>query len=166
MYPILSYSIYPILDQLLGRHKSANPNMVAKSFNSAFYMYFLLKWIRIHQLDQENLDGNVTITSTEIEALQCATHLEQVFISKSDTKFCVKRFGTIKYSGPVQFAPGEWEGIELNTDSGAHDGSLHGVRYFQTDHKRGVLLPKAKVSKSQRVSSLYIHFISTLYLFI
>lgn len=48
--------------------------------------------------------------------------------------------GTIKYIGPVQFAEGQYVGIELESRLGKSDGSMDGVRYFHTDPQRGLFL--------------------------
>ena len=42
------------------------------------------------------------------------------------------RNGTLRYKGDVDFAPGVWAGVELDTPTGQNDGS--------TKHKRYVLL--------------------------
>ncbi|KAI8987416.1 hypothetical protein BDF20DRAFT_910041 [Mycotypha africana] len=48
--------------------------------------------------------------------------------------------GTIKYIGPVQFAEGPYVGVELESRLGKSDGSVDGVRYFQTDPQRGLFV--------------------------
>ncbi|KAI7900659.1 uncharacterized protein BX663DRAFT_517153 [Cokeromyces recurvatus] len=48
--------------------------------------------------------------------------------------------GTIKYIGPVQFAEGPYIGVELESRLGKTDGSVDGVRYFQTDPQRGLFV--------------------------
>jgi len=46
--------------------------------------------------------------------------------------------GTVRFLGATQFAPGEWVGVEMDDDSGTHDGSLFGVRYFSCPPGRGI----------------------------
>lgn len=48
--------------------------------------------------------------------------------------------GTIRYIGPVQFAQGPYIGIELESRLGKSDGSVDGIRYFQTDPQRGLFV--------------------------
>ena len=55
--------------------------------------------------------------------------------------------GTVKYVGPTNIGPGEWIGLEMDEESGTHDGSLFGVRYFSCGARRGVF---ARASQLQR----------------
>ncbi|KAI9473565.1 MAG: hypothetical protein EXX96DRAFT_508252 [Benjaminiella poitrasii] len=48
--------------------------------------------------------------------------------------------GTIKYIGPVRFADGPYVGVELESRLGKTDGSVDGIRYFQTDPQRGLFV--------------------------
>ncbi|CAO3593137.1 unnamed protein product [Absidia cylindrospora] len=48
--------------------------------------------------------------------------------------------GRIKYIGHVEFSKGTWVGVELESRLGQNDGSVDGVRYFQTDPQRGVFV--------------------------
>ncbi|OBZ86350.1 hypothetical protein A0J61_05604 [Choanephora cucurbitarum] len=48
--------------------------------------------------------------------------------------------GTIRYIGPVQFAEGQYIGIELESRLGKSDGSIDGVRYFHTDPQRALFV--------------------------
>ncbi|SCV02531.1 LAME_0H02454g1_1 [Lachancea meyersii CBS 8951] len=45
--------------------------------------------------------------------------------------------GTVKFVGETEFAKGVWCGIELNDKSGKNDGSVNGIRYFETVKKGG-----------------------------
>lgn len=46
---------------------------------------------------------------------------------------CLEHYGTIKYVGSVDGHPSIWLGVEWDDPSrGKHDGSVSGVRYFQT----------------------------------
>lgn len=55
------------------------------------------------------------------------------------------RTGTIVYKGYVHFALQEHYGIELNDTSGDHDGKTHGIRYFECEAKKGVLVPQTQI---------------------
>ncbi|KAI7865163.1 hypothetical protein BDF14DRAFT_1827860 [Spinellus fusiger] len=48
--------------------------------------------------------------------------------------------GKIKFIGSVEFSKGTWVGVELESRLGNSDGSVEGVRYFQTDAQRGVFV--------------------------
>ncbi|ORZ15240.1 hypothetical protein BCR42DRAFT_353419 [Absidia repens] len=48
--------------------------------------------------------------------------------------------GRIKYIGHVEFSKGTWVGVELESRLGQNDGSVDGVRYFQTDPQRGIFV--------------------------
>mmetsp|Transcript_3258 Transcript_3258/g.4622 ORF Transcript_3258/g.4622 Transcript_3258/m.4622 type:complete len:342 (-) Transcript_3258:71-1096(-) len=54
--------------------------------------------------------------------------------------------GTVKFSGPVDFASGEWVGIELNAPNGMHDGSVFNKSYFQCAPKHGVFCQPADLA--------------------
>lgn len=41
--------------------------------------------------------------------------------------------GRVKYIGEPKFAPGTWCGVELDKPSGKNDGSVEGIRYFNTN---------------------------------
>ncbi|KAK6460095.1 hypothetical protein DFJ63DRAFT_258200 [Scheffersomyces coipomensis] len=44
----------------------------------------------------------------------------------------------IKFIGPTQFAPGNWIGVELDKAQGKNDGSINGIKYFDTDKTDGL----------------------------
>ena len=44
---------------------------------------------------------------------------------------------TVMYMGPVQFAAGEWVGLQLDEAKGMHDGSVFNVQYFSCPPKTG-----------------------------
>ncbi|KAI8089260.1 uncharacterized protein BX664DRAFT_263824 [Halteromyces radiatus] len=48
--------------------------------------------------------------------------------------------GRIKFIGNVQFSKGTWVGVELESRLGQNDGSVDGIRYFQTDPQRGIFV--------------------------
>lgn len=45
----------------------------------------------------------------------------------------------------VQFAAGDWIGIELDQPEGKNDGSVNGVRYFDCQENHGLFVKKAQV---------------------
>merc|ERR1712187_346072 len=51
--------------------------------------------------------------------------------------------------GPVEFADGEWFGIELLKSMGAHDGQVkkNGRRYFYCAENRGIFVQKEQIRK-------------------
>jgi len=62
--------------------------------------------------------------------------------------------GKIAFIGPTEFATGIWIGIELDSAIGKNDGSVKGVRYFETAKKRGKFVrpDKVVVDRSRRGS--------------
>ncbi|XP_062874322.1 CAP-Gly domain-containing linker protein 1 isoform X4 [Trichomycterus rosablanca] len=57
--------------------------------------------------------------------------------------------GHIQFLGETQFAPGQWAGIVLDEPIGKNDGSVAGVRYFQSDPLRGIFTRPSKLSRSE-----------------
>jgi len=59
------------------------------------------------------------------------------------------RFGVVRYIGPVEFADGEWFGIELLKSMGAHDGQVkkNGKRYFFCAENRGIFVQGNQIRK-------------------
>jgi len=59
------------------------------------------------------------------------------------------RFGVVRYIGPVEFADGEWFGIELLKSMGAHDGQVkkNGKRYFFCAENRGIFVQRNQIRK-------------------
>ncbi|KAG0172344.1 Kinesin protein 1B [Apophysomyces sp. BC1034] len=49
-------------------------------------------------------------------------------------------FGLVRFIGTVDFAEGQWIGVELESRVGNCDGSVQGKYYFCTDPHRGVFL--------------------------
>ncbi|XP_018588172.1 kinesin-like protein KIF13B isoform X3 [Scleropages formosus] len=54
--------------------------------------------------------------------------------------------GIVRYVGPTDFADGIWVGVELDTPSGKHNGSVGGHQYFQCSPGYGVLVRPDTVS--------------------
>jgi len=59
------------------------------------------------------------------------------------------RYGVVRYVGPVEFADGEWFGIELLKSMGAHDGQVkkNGKRYFYCAENRGIFVQQDQIRK-------------------
>ena len=53
--------------------------------------------------------------------------------------------GRVRYLGPVDFAEGEWCGVELFSAVGRNDGSVRGARYFTCKPRHGLLVRPANV---------------------
>ena len=145
------------LSQIIGRHRSADPNLESDPFCTAYYMYFLLKIIRMHIV--KDVNARITLKRSEILSFRTITALEHVFISKKVAKFKVNEFGRIKYRGTVDFASGNWLGIQLNTKCGRHDGSIYGRRYFSVPSKRGVLI-RAELVDERMVKNSQSHWMT------
>ncbi|ODM89360.1 Restin [Orchesella cincta] len=56
--------------------------------------------------------------------------------------------GILRYLGCVEFADGEWAGIELFHPLGKNDGTVRGVPYFVCKHPFGLFVPSYKVESS------------------
>ncbi|XP_035381921.1 CAP-Gly domain-containing linker protein 1 isoform X2 [Electrophorus electricus] len=57
--------------------------------------------------------------------------------------------GVIQFLGETQFAPGQWAGIVLDEPIGKNDGSVAGVRYFQSEPLRGIFTRPSKLSRTE-----------------
>eukprot|EP01084_Bolivina_argentea_P185336 319593_1 len=55
------------------------------------------------------------------------------------------REGVVRYIGTTQFAEGEWYGVCLDNAKGKNDGSVNGVRYFESDAEHGLFVKRAQV---------------------
>ena len=55
------------------------------------------------------------------------------------------RRGILRFFGTVEFASGQFCGIELDTPQGKHNGSFKGIRYFQCAPEHGIFVPAEKV---------------------
>ncbi|CAH8453893.1 unnamed protein product [Schistosoma haematobium] len=60
---------------------------------------------------------------------------DRVFLSRT------KQHGTIAYIGPTHFSAEDLVGVVLDSNSGKHDGSINGIRYFQCPARRGLFCP-------------------------
>lgn len=59
--------------------------------------------------------------------------------------------GTIRFGGTTEFHPGQWAGIELDTDIGKNDGSYSGIRYFSCKPKFGLFVPMHRIALDPRL---------------
>ncbi|XP_076843315.1 CAP-Gly domain-containing linker protein 1 isoform X4 [Brachyhypopomus gauderio] len=57
--------------------------------------------------------------------------------------------GVIQFLGETQFAPGQWAGIVLDEPIGKNDGSVAGVRYFQSEPLRGIFTRPSKLCRTE-----------------
>lgn len=57
--------------------------------------------------------------------------------------------GYVQFLGETQFAPGQWAGIVLDELIGKNDGSVAGVRYFQSEPLRGIFTRPSKLSRTE-----------------
>mmetsp|Transcript_35609 Transcript_35609/g.61601 ORF Transcript_35609/g.61601 Transcript_35609/m.61601 type:complete len:900 (+) Transcript_35609:141-2840(+) len=56
-----------------------------------------------------------------------------------------KHKGVVRHYGPVHFDQGDMVGVELERPVGDNDGSVHGVRYFSCQAKKGIFVPPNQV---------------------
>lgn len=58
-------------------------------------------------------------------------------------------YGTVRFIGKTKFAPGVWVGVELEDEVGRNDGSVEGIRYFETSKSGmyGVFVREKMVSQ-------------------
>lgn len=56
------------------------------------------------------------------------------------------KYGTVRFVGNTQFAPGIWIGVELDTKEGKNDGSVLNMRYFKCRNKHGVFVRPVHVA--------------------
>eukprot|EP00485_Elphidium_margaritaceum_P021632 CAMPEP_0202712254 /NCGR_PEP_ID=MMETSP1385-20130828/36150_1 /ASSEMBLY_ACC=CAM_ASM_000861 /TAXON_ID=933848 /ORGANISM="Elphidium margaritaceum" /LENGTH=109 /DNA_ID=CAMNT_0049372225 /DNA_START=143 /DNA_END=472 /DNA_ORIENTATION=- len=59
------------------------------------------------------------------------------------------RVGTLKFMGNVEFAKGQWIGLELSDKhKGKHNGTVEGTKYFSVlKNGQGVMVKAAKIKK-------------------
>ena len=55
------------------------------------------------------------------------------------------RCGTISFSGKTDFAKGHWFGVSLDSNTGKHDGSVYGKRYFRAKQGHGTFVRLSKL---------------------
>jgi len=57
--------------------------------------------------------------------------------------------GTVQYVGPVDFAAGQWVGVDLAEARGVHDGSVFGTTYFSCQPKHGIFCQASELGGTQ-----------------
>ncbi|XP_045623187.2 CAP-Gly domain-containing linker protein 3 isoform X1 [Procambarus clarkii] len=60
--------------------------------------------------------------------------------------------GTLRFVGTTEFATGLWAGVELETPSGRHNGTVKGVMYFRCAKSYGIFVPMNRLTKIPNVS--------------
>nr|XP_027206746.1 CAP-Gly domain-containing linker protein 4-like [Penaeus vannamei] len=60
--------------------------------------------------------------------------------------------GTLRFVGATEFSTGLWAGVELETQSGRHNGTVKGVMYFRCANNYGVFVPVNRLTKIPNVS--------------
>jgi len=58
------------------------------------------------------------------------------------------KYGVLRYLGKVDFAEGDWAGIELTHPLGKNDGTIRGREYFRCQHPFGLFVPAHKIEYS------------------
>ena len=62
------------------------------------------------------------------------------------------RRGILRFFGTVEFAVGQFCGIELDNAEGKHNGSFKGIRYFQCPQDHGIFVPASRVFVDQNAN--------------
>ena len=57
---------------------------------------------------------------------------------------------TVAFVGSTQFAPGTWVGLQLDSATGKHNGTVKGVAYFECPQRRGVFVRARNVKPDKR----------------
>ena len=57
---------------------------------------------------------------------------------------------TVAFVGSTQFAPGTWVGLQLDSATGKHNGTVKGVAYFECPQRRGVFVRARNVKQDKR----------------
>ncbi|KAF6772253.1 hypothetical protein AHF37_09001 [Paragonimus kellicotti] len=63
--------------------------------------------------------------------------------------------GTVAYIGPTHFSTESLAGVVLDEAKGKHDGTSHGIRYFQCPPNRGMLCRLTQLKKLDEGQSTY-----------
>ena len=57
---------------------------------------------------------------------------------------------TVAFVGSTQFAPGTWVGLQLDSATGKHNGTVKGVAYFECPQRRGMFVRARNVKQDKR----------------
>ncbi|XP_069954051.1 CAP-Gly domain-containing linker protein 3 isoform X1 [Cherax quadricarinatus] len=60
--------------------------------------------------------------------------------------------GTLRFVGTTEFATGLWAGVELETQTGRHNGTVKGVMYFRCAKNYGIFVPVNRLTKIPHVN--------------
>lgn len=60
--------------------------------------------------------------------------------------------GTLRFVGTTEFATGLWAGVELETPTGRHNGTVKGVMYFRCAKNYGIFVPVNRLTKIPHLS--------------
>ena len=52
---------------------------------------------------------------------------------------------TVVFIGDTKFAPGIWYGLRLDRAVGKNNGTVQGIRYFQSESRRGLFVKRGKI---------------------
>jgi len=100
------------------------------------------------------LPGQIRASGSDDEAVEArgSGHVETAARKTADGRLWLGddvswkgRRGTVRYIGKVDFAAGEWVGVELSEATGMHDGNVNGVQYFSCPAQMGVFLLPGQV---------------------
>uniref|UniRef100_A0A8C2U572 Kinesin family member 13A n=1 Tax=Coturnix japonica TaxID=93934 RepID=A0A8C2U572_COTJA len=94
---------------------------------------------------KDHLDGSDCEDSASAEQ----AHVLPSWVAVGE-QVCVgsNKVGTVRYVGTVDFSSGIWVGVELNVQSGKHDGTVKGREYFQCKPRHGVFVRPGRLSKA------------------
>jgi dynactin 1 len=68
------------------------------------------------------------------------------------------RAGTVRYSGPTEFAPGEWIGVDLDEALGKNNGSVNDKEYFKCEQSHGMFVKASLLTL--KVSDIFVPALS------
>ena len=101
----------------------------------------------------DSSDVGINSIDGELEMGDAVTVVSSSSPAKVDPSSPEKLQGVVAHLGPVQFAPGsDWIGVELTGESaglGRNDGSVDGVRYFDSSENCGMFARRVNVKKSE-----------------
>lgn len=61
--------------------------------------------------------------------------------------------GVLRFVGTTEFSTGLWAGVELETPTGRHNGTVKGVMYFRCAKNYGIFVPMNRLTKIPHVGS-------------
>ncbi|XP_066905264.1 kinesin-like protein KIF13A isoform X5 [Halyomorpha halys] len=112
--------------------------------------------LRLERKLSELSNGNESISSSggntedETETIKEAPLPDWVCLGESVQIRPYNSTGVIAYIGPTSFAPGTWVGVDLDAPIGKNDGSVEGVKYFESRTKHGIFVRADKLIRDRR----------------